>query len=262
MNDFTFSIITICFNNLEELKKTCRSVDIQTEYPLEHLIIDGSTGGEIREYLENTPQPHYRRWICERDNGISDAFNKGIQNASGTVTLLLNSGDTLYDKEVIQVVARAFAAHPEVMWIHGKMQTRRGGIWVAVGKPFDKRKLYRGMRGVFHPTMFVKRSLYLRYGYFDTGLKMAMDYDFLCRIAGEPSLFLPRPLTVFDPGGVSSTKYHEAMKEARAVYRKHFGYTVKQTLWGWRLGLLHFLLESGPGKLLYRLKVWIGLENA
>ena len=73
------SIITICFNNLDDLKATCASVDGQTVHPYEHIIIDGSTKSDIKEFLENNPQPSYRKWLCERDKGISDAFNKGIR---------------------------------------------------------------------------------------------------------------------------------------------------------------------------------------
>ena len=77
------SVITICFNNLEDVISTCQSVDIQVEKPFEHLIIDGSTSPAIKNYLETNTQPAYRRWISEKDDGISDAFNKGVLNASG-----------------------------------------------------------------------------------------------------------------------------------------------------------------------------------
>src|SRR5688572_12942089 len=89
----TLSVITICFNNLQEVIETCLSVDEQTVLPYEHLIIDGSTNEEIVTWLIKSPQPSYRRWIHERDKGISDAFNKGIRNATGEVLHILNSGD-------------------------------------------------------------------------------------------------------------------------------------------------------------------------
>ena len=95
------SIITICFNNKEELIKSMQSVNIQQQPPYEHFIIDGSTNSEIRDYLENTPQPTWRKWLCERDNGISDAFNKGIKLSTGEVVHLLNSGDIYYDDLVL-----------------------------------------------------------------------------------------------------------------------------------------------------------------
>ena len=256
-----FSIITICFNNPEDLIRTCSSVDEQSLPPFEHIIVDGSTKPDIRNWLEANAQPAYRKWICERDNGIADAFNKGIRMATGEITTLLNSGDTLYDETVLQRVNEVFTKDGALMWCHGKLKMQRGGIWVIVGKPFDKSKLYRGMRGVFHPTMYVKKELYSRHGLFDTNIKMAMDFDFLCRIADEKNTFIDYPLATFDPTGVSTTKYLDAMNETYSVYRKYFGKTIKQTLWSWRLSFLHYLLGSTFGKLLYKIKVKLNLEN-
>lgn len=255
------SIITICFNNPEELIRTCESVDSQLLPPYEHLIVDGSTKPDICTWLQSELQPAFRHWICERDNGIADAFNKGVRHVKGDILLLLNSGDTLYDVCVLQQVTALFGSNPAAGWLHGKINTLRGGLWVIVGKPFENKKLYRGMRGVFHPTMYVRQALFQRHGVFDTSLKYAMDYDFLCRIAGEPFIFADMPLATFDPGGISSTSYIKAMKEARVVYRKHYGYVLKQTLWGWRLALLHYLLQSRAGLLLYKIKVKLGLAD-
>lgn len=256
------SIITICFNNLDDLKATCASVDGQTVHPYEHIIIDGSTKSDIKEFLENNPQPSYRKWLCERDKGISDAFNKGIKMAKGEITNLLNSGDTLYENNVLQKVQAVFEHDASVMWCHGKLNMLRGGVWVAIGKPFDKEKLYRGMRGTMHPTMYVRREMYDKHGLFDVNLKLAMDYDFLCRIANEKSVFIEDTLATFDPTGVSSENYVKAMKESFTQYRKYYGSSVKQTLWGWRLTALHQLLQSKAGKMLYALKVKMGKENA
>ena len=109
MQTFTkLSIITICFNNLEEVRATCASVDKQIIPPFEHLIINGSTNDEIRKYFEQTNQVLYRKVINESDEGIADAFNKGIVRSSGDVILLLNSGDLLYDDKVVEIVLSKF----------------------------------------------------------------------------------------------------------------------------------------------------------
>jgi glycosyltransferase involved in cell wall biosynthesis len=255
------SIITICFNNLQELVRTSGSVDQQALKPFEHIIVDGSATSEIKNYLESNVQPAFRRWKCERDKGIADAFNKGINRATGDVILFLNSGDMLYDTTVLQKVFEVFNSDKSLQWCHGKLQMMRGGIQVIVGKPFEKKKLYRGMRGVFHPTMYVKKELFERHGMFDTNIKMAMDYDFLCRIADEKNTFIDYPLATFDPTGVSTTRYLDAMNESYAAYQKYYGKTFRQTFWSWRLAALHYLLESKAGKLLYKLKVKAGLEN-
>ena len=255
------SIITICFNNLDDLIKTCASVDIQELKPYEHLIIDGSTKPDIKEYLESHPQTSYRRWICERDKGIADAFNKGVNNARGEITYLLNSGDVIYDAMVLQKVMAAFEQDAALMWLNGKLNLYRGGMWTIAGKRFEKDKLYRGMHGVFHPTMYVKKEVYSRCGYFDITVKYAMDYDFICRIADEKNTFIDYPLATFDPTGVSSVSYKASTKEMYQRYELYYGKSLKEQLWYLRLITLHSLLHSKIGTMLYRLKVKAGLQK-
>jgi len=255
------SIVTICLNNLEELKQTCSSIDEQDMSPFEHWIIDGSTKTDIKQWLENTVQPSYRKWISEKDDGIADAFNKGVLHSTGDVIYILNSGDKIYDKTALGRVTEVFERDRTVMWCHGKLNLRRGGLWVIVGKPFEKAKLYRGMRGVFHPTMYVHKEVYERRGLYDANIRIAMDYDFLCRIADEKFVFINYPLAIFDPTGISSTGYIAGMKESFTCYQKYYGKTMKQTLWGWRLTSLHLLLNSRLGKWLYKMKVKMKMEN-
>ncbi len=255
------SIITICFNNPDELRKTCLSIERQICKPFEHLIIDGSTDLAIKNFLEGQQKPAYRRWIHERDNGISDAFNKGVKNAKGDILVMLNSGDTFYDKLSLEKVTEAFRQHPAVNWLHAKYSLQRGGQKVIIGKPFDPSKVYRGMRSISHQTMYVRKELFAKYGLFDTNLKIPMDYDFLIRIRHEPFYFLPEPIVDFDPQGVSTINYLQSLKEGSRVYRKYFGNTLLHQLWQLRLKTLYYLLHSPVGKLLYKLKVWLKMEN-
>ena len=255
------SVITICFNNLADVQKTCASVDAQTVHPQEHWIINGSTSTAIAEWLTKTPQPAYRKWINESDKGIADAFNKGIRNAEGPVTHLLNSGDTYASSDVIATVRDFFQTHPQIQWISGNIELVRGGQKVVVGKPFEQSKLYRGMRSVLHPSWFVKKEVYARAGNYKSEYKIAMDYDMMCRIGNEPYRYLPKTIVIFDDTGISSTQYLRSLKESRRVYESYFGYSLKMQLWQWRLKLLHYLLQSGFGQWLFSIKKKLGLEN-
>ena len=227
------STITICFNNLTDLQKTCASVDGQSRLPDEHWVINGSTTPDIEQWLLHTPQPVYRKWINERDKGISDALNKGIQHAGCTITHLLHSGDRYASTDVLESVEQVFEKTPALQWISGNMQLIRSGREVVIGKPFDKRKLYRGMRSVSHPTWFVKKEVYGRAGLFNSEYKIAMDYDLMCRIADE----------------------------RRKIYESYFGFSFRFALWQLRLKLLHYLLQTSFGKWLFGLKKKLGLEN-
>jgi glycosyltransferase involved in cell wall biosynthesis len=257
----TITVITICFNNLMELIHTCQSVDIQEQQPFEHLIIDGSTNAEIKNYLETNAQPAFRRWICEPDNGIYDAINKGIRHAAGNIVVMLNSGDSFYDAAAISKATKAFDEDPSLQWLHGKYKLLRGDQWVVIGKPFAKNKLYRGMRSICHQTMFVKKQLHDKYGLYSTTEKIAADYDLLCRIAGEKFIFLTEPLVNFAPAGISSSNYFLSLAEMKTVYERHFGKSVLLNLWQLRLKFLFKLLHSPVGNFLYSLKTRLKLEN-
>ncbi|MGB4901521.1 MAG: glycosyltransferase [Saprospiraceae bacterium] len=255
------SYITICFNNLNDVKKTISSIDSQLIHPYEHWIIDGSKTNEIKSYLESTNHPIYRKWISEPDDGIADAFNKGINLSSGDWICLLNSGDILANQNVVQIVSNFISTHPDLDWLHGKLITKRGGLTVTIGKPFEPNKLYRGMRGVFHPTMYLKKDLYLKVGAYDTMIKIAMDYDMLCRIKPFNCGFIDQPVAIFDDNGLSSLNYIKGVKESYSIYQKYYGFHLFQFIWFLRLLLIHQLMKTRLGKWLYSIKVNAGFES-
>lgn len=257
----TISIITICFNNLEEVIATCQSIDNQSTPPHEHWIIDGSSNNEIRDYLQQHSLPTYRKWISERDKGIADAFNKGVKRATGEIVNMLNSGDRYIDENVLRIVAETFTNHPGVQWVHGKYLFNRSDKWIVIGKPFEKDKLYRGMRSICHQTMFARRTLHDKYGLYNTSLTIAMDYDFVCRIYKEPFFFIPEPLVVMAPEGISAKGYLLSLRQNKEIYTKYFGPSVLLNLWQLRLKLLHHMLQTRLGKFLFKWKTKLKLEN-
>lgn len=248
------SVITICFNNLAELQATCASVDEQSVPPGEHLVIDGSTNDQIVSWLTNEAQPTYRRWIHEPDKGIADAFNKGIIHAQGVILHLLNSGDVYYSSSVIAIVKEAFDKDASLMWTHSQYVQQRGGIDVVTGSAFDKNLLWKGMRTVAHPTMFVKKEVYDRHGLFNTNYKVAMDYDLLVRIRNERFVFITQPLVYFSPGGASDVHFARGLQEVKASYRKYIGTDFRLPLWQLRQQLLDQMMKTSFGKFLFKLK--------
>ncbi len=256
------SVISICFNNLSDLQKTCSSVDMQTTLPNEHLIINGSSNSEIANWLNNAPQPSYRKWINERDKGISDAFNKGIALAQFEVIHLIHAGDAYASNNVIGIAANYFEQHHDIQWVSGNIQVLRGGISVIIGKPFDKSKLYRGMRSVSHPTWFVRKEVYNRVGPFKLHLKIGMDYDLMCRLKDEPYGYINETIAVFDDSGISTSNYLDSLKENIHIYESYFGFSFLCRVWQFRLKILHLLLHTSFGKWLFAIKNKLGLANA
>jgi glycosyltransferase involved in cell wall biosynthesis len=248
------SVITICFNNLSDLNATCDSVDNQSELPFEHYIINGSTNTEIENWLNQTPQPPYRKWVNEPDKGISDAFNKGVQRASGTILHLLNSGDCYFDQNVLNKVHTCFNNHPTTQWISGNIFMNRNGSWVTVGVPFDPSQLYKGMRSVSHPTWFLRKEVYDRGGVFSLSIKIAMDYDLLCRLSNEKYFYLNETIARFDDKGVSTTQYVKSLKDNIKVYESYHGFSYQSRFWQMRLKMIFYLMQTGFGKWLYKLK--------
>jgi glycosyltransferase involved in cell wall biosynthesis len=249
------SIVTICFNNLEDLKATMAHVESQSLQPYEHIIIDGSNKQDINDYLTSIPHPAYRTWISERDKGISDAWNKGIRRATGDIVHLQNSGDYYFDETILQRVTDTFIEHPTIQWAHGKYAQYKGGTWVYTGQPFDRDKLYRGFRTTGHPTMFVKKAMYDKYGLFNIDISICADFDFLMRLSDEPFVFIDHTLVVFTPGGVSNVHIKKGTQELVEVYTKYKGFSLKNWLWmRVRVPLVHYVTETAVGGLLFRLK--------
>ena len=250
----TLSVITICFNNLHDLMRTCESVDNQTIPPDEHLIIDGSTNEEILQWLTDNKQPEYRRWIHERDKGISDAFNKGIKAARYDLTHLLNSGDSYTSELSIETVLSKFMDDPGLMWLHSQYIQHRGDVDLTTGRPFEKDMLWKGMRTVAHPSMFIKREVYERHGLYNPDLKIAMDYDMLVRIRNEKNIFIPEPLVYFAPGGASNTHFYRGLSEVKQSHQRYIGKSIKQDIWQLRQRMLHSFMQTEAGKRWFRWK--------
>ncbi|CAN5644897.1 glycosyltransferase family 2 protein [soil metagenome] len=250
----SISTVTICYNNLDELLDTFKSVDRQSRKPDEHLIINGSNTPYITNYMQNNSHPPYRRWIDLPDVHISGSFNYGILNAKSEIINLLNSGDEYFGDEAIETAYEAFSKDKDLMWTHGKYVQFRGGTWVLSGRKLDPSQIYRGMMTIGHPTMFVKKEVYDRNGLFDTGKKIAMDYDLVIRITKEKFRFIDYAFVKFYPGGASSLKQAEGMEEVRDSYRKHKGKSMKQDMWIMRTNILNKFTNTGLGKYLFQLK--------
>ena len=96
------SIVTICLNNLTELKRTVESITTQTYDEYEYIVIDGGSTDGCAEYIKKTSR--IDQYLSEPDKGIYNAMNKGIRMAHGEYCLFMNSGDTFHDKNVLQKV--------------------------------------------------------------------------------------------------------------------------------------------------------------
>jgi len=230
MNTFQpkVSIITVCLNNGKFLEETIRSVRGQTYKNIEYIIIDGgSTDGTMDVIKEYEKDIDY--WVSEPDNGIAEAFNKGIKASTGEIIGILNAGDW-YRTNSVECVVEAFMDNPDAEVAHGDLiyWEADGKTEVRMQKPLRNRnKNIFNMKAPYnHPTMFVKRRVYEQYGLFDTRYKIAMDYDFMLRLtlAGVRFYYLDKIIANQRLGGISSLDASKAFVEAKEIILKH-GYS-------------------------------------
>jgi glycosyltransferase involved in cell wall biosynthesis len=213
------SVITVVLNDKENIGKTIASVIGQKDVNFEYIVIDGAsvdgTSDVIEQYRESIDF-----FISERDEGIADAFNKGITKASGDIVGIVNSGDFL-EEGALERVAHVFAKETDV--VYGNVRYWDGEQPEYVYKA-DHRLLVKFM-SVNHPAVFVRKELYERLGGFDKGYTMAMDYELILRfyLAGACFCYTDTVLSNMALGGVSDLRWREAYKEAYEIRRRYLG---------------------------------------
>lgn len=207
-----FSIVTVCYNSGETIRGTLDSVlrqkDISFEN-VEHIVVDGSSTDNTKDIVLKYPNVYF---VSEEDNGIYDAMNKGIKLARGKYIGILNADDW-YEPNALQLVYQAFKSSPASVLVHGNMNMWSDHERMKVARPkLTPWRKYLGMP-LFHPTFFVKREAYEKYGAFDDSLEITADYDFYLRLhrENEKMIYLDKVLANFRVGGVSCQKW--AIKE-------------------------------------------------
>ncbi len=210
-----FSIITVTFNSKRYLEETIRSVLTQAFVDLEYILVDGgSTDGTLDIIRDHAAKDRRIRWISEPDEGIADAFNKGIALASGEIVGIINSDDT-YAPGALRAVADACAAHPDCDVFHGDMLRFQGDRPLFLLKPADvERHIWHEMP-LNHPATFVTLRAYRKVGGFDKAFRVAMDYDLLLRLyrAGCRFCYIDRVLANMRYGGESDAGFRAGLRE-------------------------------------------------
>ena len=199
------SIITINFNNCIGLQKTIESVICQTYTDFEWIIIDGGSTDGSKELIEQYSE-HFAYWVSEPDRGIYNAMNKGIKASKGHYLLFLNSGDSLCDEYVIEDFQKL---SPTEDIISGNIIVD-DSIYNVRFSPEESELSYRFMceSTILHPSSFIKKELFLKYGGYDESLKIVSDWKFffVCLIRYSCSYRKwERSITSFNTKGISES---------------------------------------------------------
>ncbi len=211
------SIITIVYNGERHLEQTIRSVLDQTYPNIQYIIIDGGSTDQSLNIIKKYEKDIYC-WISEKDKGISDAFNKGISLATGDIIGIINADDW-YEPAIFEKVA-AKIADADICF--GDVQ-----FWKNERREFIQKgnfSLLNREITIIHPTVFVKRTVYERYGGFDLRYRCAMDYDFLLRLKIKNCSFTYLPCTLANMrwGGLSDSSWITGCKETLEIKNKYF----------------------------------------
>lgn len=163
--------------------------------------------------------------VSERDGGIYDALNKGIERASGDVIGFLHADDMYAHRDVLSHVAAAFS-NPAVGAVYGDLQyVRQGDVshivrhWQSAA--FNKRRLAQGWMPP-HPTLYVRREWYQRIGGFDTSYRIAADYYSILQLFSQPDLnpvYLPEVMIKMRLGGASNKSLSNILRKSREDLR-------------------------------------------
>lgn len=224
------SVVTTSYQHRQYLAETLESVRMQEGADVEHIVVDGgSTDGSV-EFLESLPAEEWAhlRWISEKDEGQTQAMNKGIRMARGEIIGWLNSDDR-YREGALQAVAEVFARHPEVDVVYGDYTFMdEAGRHLRERREISFRPLVLYHHRVPHiPTTstFFRRSLFDAGEWLDESLQYAMDHELFVRLArrGYRFLHLRRLLADFrlHPASKTCSAAARQLQEARLAREWH-----------------------------------------
>jgi glycosyltransferase involved in cell wall biosynthesis len=230
----TVSIVTVVRNGAGTIEETLQSILDQQGPGVEyHLVDGGSTDGTmeiVRRY-----ESRLTSCTSEPDGGISDAFNRGIARCTGDYIGLISSDDLLWPG-AIAAVRDAADRHPDADVIYGNACYLAANGRRVISRPevglekIDRRSPLR------HAAVFVSREAYARYGGFDPGYELAMDYELFARFhaAGARFVYVDHVLAGIREGGVSARRYRETIAETRRISMRYGYPALPAYLQSWR----------------------------
>lgn len=255
------SIITITYNSEKTLAQTINSVVEQGYDNLEYIIIDGGSNDSTLEIV-NQYRDKISIVVSEKDRGISDAFNKGINRATGDIIGIINSDDMLA-KDALSALADAYEETVDVY--RGNLS-----IWDDINNkqyisyPTIDFDIKRNSLSVCHPSTFISKKAYEKWGVYDVEMRYMMDADILFRFYREGAKFkrIDKTLAIFRLGGITADDWKKKVPEYRRVLelngastltarKKMFIYKIRNEI----KGILFILLGTkGARKVFYGAK--------
>ena len=204
------SIITVVWNNSSTIRDAIDSVLSQTYKNIEYIIVDGASSDGTVEIVKSYGNK-VSKFVSEQDEGLYDAMNKGISLATGDVVGILNSDDFYINDEVIQSVVKVFQEE-NVDSMFADLVFVKPNNLVKTVRYYDSSKFHPNKFAYgwmpAHPTFFVKREFYQKYGLYKIDYKIAADYELLTRFLYKYNVsysYLNKTIVKMRVGGVSTS---------------------------------------------------------
>lgn len=220
------SIITICYNNEQEIRATIESVVTQTYNDIEYIVVDGASKDNslsiINEYKDKIAVV-----ISEPDHGMYEALNKGFQRATGDVVGMIHAGDRLHDKYVIEKIAKFYKENDVDMTYGHSEIVDANDVAKRINKsPEFSRGLVRRGWMPSHQSIYCKKKVFEIAGYYRNDLGGGGDYEWFVRSFNKygESFKIARIdeyIIKFSLGGQSTKDY------SKKFSKKYFDYVNK-----------------------------------
>lgn len=242
------SVITICYNEVDVIKKTIESVIGQTYNNIELIIIDGGSKDGTLDIINEYKKKYPIILISEKDNGIYDAMNKGAEISSGEYLNFMNAGDYFYDKKVVEDVTPHLDSGEGI--VYGDTEVRYEDFKV-IKKNRPPSKLWKGP--VNHQSSFIKREVMLKYKY-NTDNKIVADFEFFLNAYynNEGLKKVDRVIASFDNTGLSQIKDKQVILDSLKTVKK-FRPGLSTNIYYQSLKIKPYLKKIFPRKLFKKL---------
>ncbi len=216
---YKLTIITAALNSELTIADTIKSIQKQKTKDIQYIIIDGGSSDNtiniINGFIEVVDVI-----ISERDCGIYDAWNKGIELADGEFIAFLGSDDTLCENYTNDYL-KAIENYSDAKFISSQMIIKIDNKKITYGKPFEWEEFTKTME-VVHPGALHHNTLFKIHGKFDTAYKIAGDYEFLLRCGNNlKSAYFAKPTVVYSLEGVSSKNKLSLAREVLKAKNKN-----------------------------------------
>lgn len=219
-----FSIITVCFNAAGTIADTLHSVATQAYADVEHIVIDGgSSDGTQAVILQHGSRVAH--CVSEPDGGIYDAMNKGVRLASGDIVGILNADDVYSDSDVLMRVAH-YMEDENLDALYGDVEYFLPTNPAVASRRYRSRRFSPARIGwgwmPAHPSLFLRRRLFDRFGLYRTDYRIAGDYELVARFFKNGQIayrYLPEVLVKMRTGGVSTGGWKNTLLLNQEVLR-------------------------------------------